>query len=249
MERIVWDQEALDILWGVRESPKRGPRHSLTVDSIVAAAIDLADSEGLAAVSMKRVAEALGVGTMSLYTYVSDKATLLAVMVDKIFGEAELPAPSIGWRSYLEGAATTILDVYMAHPWTLQLNATGPPLAPNQVRYVETTLHALADTGLTLREQIDTTMAISYYVLGVAHLAGGILIAERESGLSRAEVDALHAAAYQRVLDPDEFPLTLVMMTGEPDEPALDTWDDFGFNYGLQRLLDGVGQVIESRQH
>lgn len=96
-------QRTLELLWGTQKNPSRGPRPGLSTAQIVGAAITIADSDGLGALSMRRVAEQLGVGTMSLYTYVPGKAELLDVMLDSVFGEqtfaGALPAD---WRAALE---------------------------------------------------------------------------------------------------------------------------------------------------
>src|SRR5205809_230598 len=90
------------LLWGTRQLPRRGPRHALTGDQIVAAAVEIADDDkDLTALSMRRVAESLGVGTMSLYTYVASRAELVEAMLDSVYGEAvtQLEKISAGdWR-------------------------------------------------------------------------------------------------------------------------------------------------------
>ena len=97
---------SLELLWGARRTPTRGPKPGLSVERIVYAAIELADAEGLAALSMRRVAERLGVGTMSLYTYVPGKAELLDVMVDTVYGELSTQdGDEADWRARVEQVA------------------------------------------------------------------------------------------------------------------------------------------------
>ncbi len=134
----------LDLLWGRRGRGQRGPKPGLSVDAIVAAAIRLADAEGLEAVSMARVAEQLGFTTMSLYRYVTSKEELLQLM----------------WNASAQGAEELVLDRAMAggrgcgrgrsiqremidrHPWITQMPMAAPPLAPNSLTFVERGLEA-----------------------------------------------------------------------------------------------------------
>jgi AcrR family transcriptional regulator len=214
------------------------------VGRIVDAAIAIADDGGLDAVSMKQIAARLEVGTMSLYTYVPDKSTLLELMLDAAL-DAPLPDPSQGWRPYLRQLADVTLDVYLRHPWSLQIFIGGPPIAPNQMRYLETTLAALDETGLDDRHKMDIAMSLAYFARGAAHIAVGIMQAERESGLDAGQIDALRGEAYGQVLDPEQFPHTLRVMTASgPTQRPDDVWDDFGFRFGLERFLDGIESYV-----
>src|SRR5262245_64029270 len=124
-------QQSIDLLWGTARPPSRGPKPGLTTQQIVAAAIAVADAEGLAALSMRRVAEHLGVGAMSLYTYVPGKAELIDLMVDAVYGE--LPGSADvdgGWRERLEGVARANWALYRRHPWMLQVASVRPALGP-----------------------------------------------------------------------------------------------------------------------
>lgn len=242
------DQERLDVIWGRTPARGRGPRPSLTVERIARAAIELADTTGLEAVSMKRLAEVLKVGTMTLYTYVPDKATLLHLMLDRIVAEVELPDASVGWRQHLHQSAEALLDLYQNHPWMMQINIEGPPVTPNQMRFLESILRALQGTGLGHKESLDIALSVSYFVLGAAKLTNGILQAERESSLNAEEMQAVRADMFDRILDPAEFPMVLEAMTApSPEPPPSDIWESLGFQFGLDRLIDGIAAYIEAR--
>src|SRR5439155_23227897 len=125
---------SLALLWRTRERASRKGKPDLSVDLIVRAAIDIADASGLGALSMRRVAERLGVGTMSLYTYVPGKAELLDVMLDAVYGEPDRPdAVPGGWRARLERIARENLALYQRHPWLLQVATSRPVLGPNAI--------------------------------------------------------------------------------------------------------------------
>ena len=141
---------------GASRAPTKGPRPGLTLEAIVAAAIDIADEEGLDAVSMNRVAKRLGSSPMSLYRYVASKEELLALMVDAALGTMPDRRPRRGWRERLERCAWSTCGAMRAHPWSTHVPITGPPLTPNAVAWLEDALAALRDTGLRRgREGVD----------------------------------------------------------------------------------------------
>src|SRR5687768_1469122 len=109
-------KRSIELLWGLQERKRRGPRPRLQVADIVRAAITIADGEGLGALSMRRVADVLGVATMSLYSYVPGKAELLDLMLDTVFGETPRP-PIADWRGGLAAIARSNWDLYHRHPW------------------------------------------------------------------------------------------------------------------------------------
>src|ERR1700716_508273 len=111
---------------------------------IVAEAIQLADTEGLTALAMRRIADNLGVATMSLYTYVPSKAELIDLMMDAAHGELERPADlEGGWRAKLEFIATATWELYPRHPWILQVITSRPPLGPHTMAKYEYELSAV----------------------------------------------------------------------------------------------------------
>ncbi|MEV7185019.1 TetR/AcrR family transcriptional regulator C-terminal domain-containing protein [Kitasatospora sp. NPDC093102] len=141
--------EAPEVIWLRPERTGRGPRPTHSRDSIAAAAIGIADAEGLDAVSMRRVAAALGAGTMSLYNYVPKKEHLLDLMLDAVAGEYRLPlAPSGDVRADLVDLAHQQLGISRRHPWLPALLLVRPSIGPNALRYTDHFLAATAPTGL-----------------------------------------------------------------------------------------------------
>jgi AcrR family transcriptional regulator len=139
----------------------------LTREKIAATAISIADKEGFASVSMRRVALELGVGTMSLYYYVKTKADLLAAMDDALMGEILLPSVPENWRKALTEIALRTRDVFLRHPWALSSMLTAPP-GINAVRHMEQCLQALARTSMTGREKLTLLAMIDDFVFGHA---------------------------------------------------------------------------------
>jgi AcrR family transcriptional regulator len=228
--------------WGVKPPPAKGPKPGLTLDRIVAAAVRIADAEGLAAVSMNRVAKELHTGAMSLYRYVESKHELLALMIDAAIGEVP-PTPSDGdWRSRLEGWARATVQAMRAHPWAASAPVAGPPLAPHAVAWFEDALAALAGTGLTEDEKPSVVLLLSGYaanhVTVMAQVAESFL-APGDAAM-RGYADTLRA-----LTDAERFPALHAMLAAgvfdRADPP------DVEFEFGLQRILDGIAALIASR--
>lgn len=166
------DQRILDLLWGERAAPKRGPKPSLTVERIARAAAAVADTEGLDAVSMQRVAQECGVTTMALYRYVPGKAELIALMLDIGLG----PPPDLdhvpgGWRPQLESWAARLRAIFQAHPWSLAATAPLRLMGPNELGWFEVAVRALSATGLPAAEVVPAIITVLLHVRGMAYYA------------------------------------------------------------------------------
>ncbi len=239
------------LLWRDDAAPARGrgPKPGLTVDRIVAAAIDLADTEGLAALSMRRVAERLGVGTMSLYTYVPSKADLIDVMYDAACGPASAEVPGDGWRARLAAIARTAWELYRRHPWMLQVMAMArPPLGPNSIAAYDRDLRAVDGIGLTDLEMDSVVSMVSVYVQGAARTAVDAAGSERDTGMTDAEWWDTYGPLLAKVFDASRYPLAARVgaAAGEANQSAYDP--EHGFEFGLARILDGIEALVRSRR-
>ncbi len=143
----------------------RKPR--LTREKIAATALAIADQEGFTAVSMRRVAEELQVGTMSLYYYVKTKSDLIAVMDDALMGEALLPSLPKDWLHAMMEIAKRTHAVFIRHPWALGAMLSVPP-GINAMRHTEQCLEALAETSMTSKQKITLLATIDDFVFGHA---------------------------------------------------------------------------------
>jgi AcrR family transcriptional regulator len=139
----------------------------LSREKIAAAALAIADAEGFSSVSMRRIAQEMGVGTMSLYYYVKTKADLIAVMDDALMGEVLAPSLPASWREALTMTATRTRDVFLRHPWALSSMLSSPP-GVNAMRHMEQCLQALAATTMTTREKLALLAMIDDFVFGYA---------------------------------------------------------------------------------
>ncbi|MFR9731152.1 TetR/AcrR family transcriptional regulator [Saccharopolyspora sp. MS10] len=162
--------KTLALLWKVPQPRSRKP--GLGADEIVRAGIALADAEGLAALSMRGVAERLGAGTMSLYTYVPGKDDLIDLMLDAVFGETARPGPELtGWRARLDHVARQNRELHRKHPWTLELAGTRTVLGPQRTAKHEHELAALDGTGLTGQERRSVLDLVLGHARDTAHPA------------------------------------------------------------------------------
>jgi AcrR family transcriptional regulator len=241
-------RRSIALLWGVSGPGRRGPKPSRSVEEVVSAAIALADAEGLAALSMRRVAEALGLSPMSLYTYVPSKAELVDLMVDRVAVEIAEPGPELtGWRAKVEHLARQRWAMAQRHPWLTEVGIHRPPLGPNILAKVEATLLALDGQGLTELEMNHFTALILNYVRGSARAALDAREVERQSGMTDEQWWALNAELLEGLMDRSRYPTAT--RVGEAykaaEQAGLDPISDFEF--GLQRLLDGIAVFIDRR--
>jgi AcrR family transcriptional regulator len=241
---------SIALLWGVAGAPRRGPKPRRTVEEVVDAAIALADADGLAALSVRRVAETLGLSTMSLYTYVPSKAELIDLMLDRVAAEGFDPAVSPpDWRGKLEAIARNSWARAQRHPWIMQIGAHRPPLGPHIMAQVEATLSAIDGLGLHELEMDRLTALIGDYVRGSARSALEAREVEHLSGMTDDQWWAIVKQLLKGLVDPKRYPTAV--RVGAALEAAKQTGgaEQLGrFEFGLQRVLDGIEVFISARR-
>lgn len=230
----------LQLLWGAEADGRRGPRPGQTIEGIGDAAVAIADRHGLDAVSMKAVAERLGMTTMSLYRYVDAKDELYAVMMDRGYG----PPPARlatrgGWRTRLEAWGRGIAANLVAHPWMVQVPITSPPVTPNVLAWTERGLRALSPSPLTEQEKLSSMLVVDGYVR--QHVGQSLVMGFLGTGAT-AEPPGWPVLA---VADPDRFPYLLAA------SPAIEgdggDFFDEELTFGLGLILDGVAALVARR--
>jgi DNA-binding HxlR family transcriptional regulator len=225
--------------------PDGRPERVLSLGRIVGAAIRIADADGLEALSMRRVASALGAGTMSLYRYLPSKDELVGHMVDAVFGEIDYPRPApAGWRARLELSARQEWEMYRRHLWVLPIVAMTqrPPLGPNVLASVEWSLGAVDGLGLDPTTMLRVYLTVSDYVQGSALYFAHEASAERHSGITTEQWWAQRSPAMSELLASGRYPLlSRVIEAGDVDMRAAAAGL---FEFGLQRLLDGLAAYI-----
>lgn len=237
---------SMALLWGSgRPARSRGRQPALTIRQITEAAIEVADAEGLDALSMRRVAERLGVGTMSLYSYLPGKAELIDLMLDTIYLEASSGPDSGAWRDRLEHVARDNWDRARRHPWMLQIAATSrPPLGPGLVAKYERELETVDALGLSDIEMDAVIALINDYVQGAARGAVDAVSVQQATGMDDEAWWAAAAPWLSQVFDPRRYPVAARVgaAAGEHHRAAYNP--AHAFEFGLQRVLDGIGALI-----
>ncbi|MCX5063622.1 TetR/AcrR family transcriptional regulator [Streptomyces sp. NBC_00452] len=228
---------SLALLWGAADDrPRRGPKRKFTPAQVARRGIEIADAEGLEALSMQRVAELLGVTTMALYRYVPGKPDLIDLMVDTVLSDPpDLTRVRGGWRPRLEAWARACWDVYRAHPWIL--TATGlrrHAMGPHQVAWLDTVLASLEETGLTARQRHDAAILVLSLVRNLTQEA----LDRDEQGdreWDRLTTDQLTAHA-------DRYPA----LTRAIAEGAFAPTGDDPLAFGLTCVLNGIQGLVAS---
>ncbi|GEL25765.1 TetR family transcriptional regulator [Pseudonocardia sulfidoxydans NBRC 16205] len=227
------------VVWMRPENGTRGPRPSHTRGDLAAAAVRVADAEGLDAVSMRRVAAELGVGTTTLYRYVGSKDDVLELMADEVVGELRSTALRGPWRDDLAVVARALRGLVLHHPWYAAVASSRTTLGPHHLWWSETSLSALDGLDLDPDAMLATLQTVASFVLG--HVLGELADAEaaRRTGLSHDDWMARQAEYGRTIMADPRYPRLTRIMADAAAPHAPDRADRV-FEAGLTRVLDGV---------
>ncbi|MFI7492769.1 TetR/AcrR family transcriptional regulator C-terminal domain-containing protein [Micromonospora echinaurantiaca] len=212
-------------------------------EQVVATAVAIADAEGLHGLSMRRLAGQLRIPTMAIYRYVADREELVLFMIDKVM--ADNPPPALtpdrdGWRACLEAVARLHWAMYRRHTWLAQaVSFTRPLPAPHAMAHTEWMMRALNGRGLDLNAQFTAAVTVANYVRGTAVNRAEEAQAEQDSGLTDTQWMAAQEQRIGGVLADGRLPLLARFIIADV------VWDlDMLFEFGLQRLLDGLAPLL-----
>jgi len=231
------------LLWGHHPAPGRS---GLSVEAIVRAGIDIADTRGLDAVSMRKVADHIGAGTMSLYAHVPGKDDLIALMVDAVYAElygndVEAATRQGDWRAAMRYVARRNWDLYVRHPWLLDLRPSRPNLGPNVARKYETELRPLDGIGLSDVAMDSALSMILGAVEGAARSSRHIVRIQDDSGMSDAEWWAIVSSALEQVMNDGDLVVSARVGSAVGEQfQAADASPDYALTFGLDTILDGI---------
>ncbi|MER7429563.1 TetR/AcrR family transcriptional regulator [Nonomuraea rubra] len=243
-------RRSMALLWrsgGEPDEVRPGPKPGLSVDVIIEAAIEVADSEGMAALSMRKVGERLGRTGMALYTYVPNKGELVDLMYDRVL--AELPTAydaRAGWRPAVASWAEHTLAFYLRHPWVLQVSQARPVLGPNEFATLESVVSILRATGLGPRDTRGVVSLLFDFVRGAARTVTESRLAPSATGVSDEEWWRTRSHLLEEVAPgfTDQYPMVAWVESEDGGEPgAGDT-----FAIGLNVLLDGIEATVAKAQ-
>jgi AcrR family transcriptional regulator len=225
---------AVELLWGERPPPSRGPARSVTLERLAAATVAIADTEGLETVSMQRVAADLGLTKMALYRYVSSKSELLALTIEAAVGPApDLSGVTGGWRRCIEEWARLLHATWLAHPWLPGATVGERVMGPQEVAWIESAMGALAGTGLPGPQRMDVILLLAAHTRASTSTASTGTQPWTSDHLPdptlRCEMER-HPERFRALLDSFE--------SGPAQEPV-------GWELGLRLILDGLERLLE----
>ncbi|MEV5569243.1 TetR/AcrR family transcriptional regulator [Spirillospora sp. NPDC052269] len=223
-------------LWERLERPAAAPRQTLTLDRIADTAIRVADADGLDAITMRCLANQLGVAPMAPYRHIQNKDELLEVMVDRVYAELTLVQHGT-WRESLREQALRTRALMHAHPWLTELPATLSPLSPNRVAVVEHALSALDGLGLDADTMMAVYRSVGFYTYGATNAELSFQrFMKRQDLASPTHLRLALAPHMSYLMDTGRYPTYQRYLH---DAVRKDD-GDWQFETGLDAVLDGI---------
>lgn len=213
----------------------------LTLEAILTTAIHLADTKGLDAVTIRRVAAELNARPMSLYSFFSRKDDLVDLMLDKVIGEARVPNLPPDWQEALRAIAHGTRNLGLNHPWVMVLLSRRPALGPNRIRNVEQSLAAVSGLGIDIGRLRALLLAVDTYTIGATAMAVAAKHMQQRDGLTDAEWQAAAEAYLGRLTETGDFPH--LRQLGNPTSMWRSDLGDV-FDDGLNWLLAGFAATL-----
>jgi AcrR family transcriptional regulator len=210
------------------------PRRRLSRERVLRAAIDHADAAGLEAVTMRTLAEMLGVAPMALYRHVANKDDLVDAMVDVVFSEIGVPSGGGDWKTSMRQRAIAVRDALLRHPWAVGLLESRRTPGPANLRHHDAVIGRLRAAGF------DVAMAAHAYSLLDSYIYGFALTKTNLPFESSEQVGEV-AEAMLEPFPVNEFPNLVEFLTEHVMKPGYDYADEF--EYGLDLVLDGLEQA------
>ncbi len=225
------------LLWGGAPAPARGPRRGLTLDGIATAAVRVADRDGLAGLSMQKVADEVGLTKMALYRYVAGKPELQAVMIDAAVEEPPDVGRMLGtWRDHAEEFARRLSDVWTRHPWLPWATVGRRLMGPREVGWVEAAVHIFEPLGLEPDEHMEA----------VTLLFGHLRTTHAAAATGTRPWTAAETSLRDLVVSRDDrYPALARVMAAAP---APTSADPPHYRFGLSCLLDGLEAAVRDRR-
>lgn len=219
-----------------RRTTAQPSREALTRHRVLSAALELADTGGLEALSMRRLGEAVGVEAMSLYNHVSNKEDLLDGMIDLVFGEVELPEPGGDWRLAMRRRAASMRQVLSRHRWAIGLMESRSTPGPATLRHHDAVLGCLRQGGLSLTLTAHAVSVLDSYIYGFA-------LQEKALPFDTPQETAELAESIMSGFGAGEYPYLTEIATAHVMRPGYAYGDEFAF--GLDLILDGLQRAAD----
>lgn len=239
----------LRLLWRDPATVSRhGPRQRLSIDVVVDTAIRLADTHGLDALTMRQVADTLGVAPMTLYTYVPSKAELLDLMLDTAYTQMDRTDTSgQPWPTRLTAIAEENKTLFAAHPWAATVSTIRPPLGPGQMAKYEHELRVLDQLGLDDIEMDDVLTYLIGFVQANARAAADAHATIADSTIDDTQWWAKNAPLFAKIFDETAYPTAARVGAAAGAAHGSTYSAEHAYKFGLRRLIDGIDVFIESK--
>ncbi len=214
--------------------PTTKARIPLSRERVLRAAVAFADEHGIAALSMRKLGDALGVEAMSLYNHVANKDQLLDGMVDQVFSEIDLPDDATDWKTSMRRRAVSARRALKLHPWAIGLMESRTSPGPATLRHHDAVIGTLRAAGFSLEMAAHAFSVLDSYIYGFALQEVGLPFDTPEE---TAEV----AQTILQQMSPDQYPHLTQLTVEHVLQPGYDYGDEFTF--GLDLILDGLDRA------
>jgi AcrR family transcriptional regulator len=211
--------------------PKTEPRVPWTRARLLTAAIDLADSRGIESLSMRKLSQELGGGTMSLYNHIANKDDLLNGMIDAVFSEVDLPAQEQSWKVAMRERAVSMRAAMLRHPWAVGLMESRRTPGPATLRHHDAVIGCLLDAGFSIHLTAHAFAALDSYIYGFA-------LQERSLAFGTPEETSELAKGFLRHFPTKEYPHLARLTIEHVLQPGYDYGNEYEF--GLDLILDSL---------
>ncbi len=211
------------------------PRAPWTKAQVLRAAIDLADQRGIEALSMRKLSQALGGGTMSLYNHIANKDDLLDAMIDTVFAEIDLPTHEPSWKTTMRQRGISMRTVMTRHPWAIGLMETRQTPGPATLRHHDSVIGCLLGAGFPLPLAAHAFVAMDSYIYGFA-------LQEKSLAFGTPEETSELARAFLLQFPAKDFPHLAQLTIEHVLQPGYDYGDEYEF--GLDLILDGLDRLL-----
>ena len=211
------------------------PRTPLSRQRVLQAAVALADDNGVGALSMRKLGQAVGVEAMSLYNHVANKSDLLDGMIDMVFSEIELPPDEDSWETAMRRRAISARTVLTRHPWAIGLMESRTSPGPATLRHHDAVIRCLREAGFSLEQTAHAYSALDSYIYG-------FVLQERGLPFDTPEETAALARAILAQFPTDEYPHLAEFALEHVLQPGYDYGNEY--EYGLDLILDGLERAF-----
>ncbi|MEH3154914.1 MAG: TetR/AcrR family transcriptional regulator [Gordonia paraffinivorans] len=235
----------LEVLWDRPSGTRRGPKPGVGIRDIGAAGVRVADRGGAETISMKAVATELGMTSMSLYRYVTNKDELLAVVLDEAYGPCPRDTVEGGtWRERVESWTRAIAAALTARPWIVDIPLSAPPATPNVLGWTDAGVAAFEGTGLPARSVLSSLLVLDGFVRN--HVRQSTQLGALRADGSRAPDDRSYEKGILALVgDTGRLPALAAAAAEISHGEASDFYAD-ELDYGIAVLLDGLTHRVES---